>query len=197
MTQTIRTQPETASVVPSRPSTVWYWMAGIVLIVGVVAGVVIGILGYLDALDEYDAFPRLAAPGAAEVVVDDPGDLVIYHQGSALPSLAEVELSVIGPSGSVAVQPYETTLIFETGEGRARALASFDAADSGTYRVEAHGTAAGHLAVGSSWVWVALLAVLGGLAIVGVSMVAAVGIWLTTIIRRSNATARASRAAVA
>lgn len=195
MTQTIRTQPETSSVAPDRPSTVWYWAAGIVLIVGVVAGVVVGILGYLDALDEYDTFPRLATPGAAEVVVDDPGNLVVYHQGSALPSLAEVELSVTGPSGSVAVQPYETTLIFETGEGRARALASFDAVDTGTYRVEAQGTAAGHLTVGPSWAWVALPAVLGGLAIVGISIIAAVAIWLTTIIRRSSATARASRAA--
>jgi hypothetical protein len=196
VTQTARTQPETSSVISARPSTAWYWVAGIVLVVGVAAGIVVGILGYLDALDEYDNFPRLAAPGATEVVVDDPGDLVIYHQGSTLPSLAEFELSVTGPSGAVAVEPYESTLIFETGEGRARALASFEAVDTGTYRVEAQGTATGHLAVGPSWAWVALPAVLGGLAIVGVSVIAGVAIWLTTIIRRSNAKARASRAAM-
>jgi hypothetical protein len=196
VTQTIRTQPETSTVVPTSPSTVWYSVAGILLVLGVVAGVAIGILGYLDALDEYDTFPRLAAPGATEVVVDDPGDLVIYHQGSALPGLAELGLSVTGPSGAVGVEPYETTLIFETGDGRARALASFDAVDTGTYRVEAQGTASGHLTVGPSWAWVALPAVFGGLAIAGVSIIAGAAIWLTTIIRRSNATARASRAAI-
>jgi hypothetical protein len=196
VTQTARTQPETSSVISARPSTAWYWVAGIVLVVGVVAGVVVGILGYLDALDEFDTFASLVAPGATELVVDDPGDLVIYHQGSTLPSLAEVELSVTGPSGAVAVEPYESTLIFETGEGRAWALASFAAVDIGTYRVEAQGTATGHLTVGPSWAWVALPAVLGGLAIVGVSVIAGVAIWLTTIIRRSNAKARASRAAI-
>lgn len=190
MTQTTRTDRETAGTVPSRPSTAWYWVAGIVLVVGVAAGIVVGILGYLDALDEYETFPGLAAPGATEVVIDDPGDLVIYHQGSTLPSLAEVELSVTGPSGAVAVEPYETTLIFETGEGRARALASFDAVDTGTYRVEARGTVTGHLTVGPSWAWVALPAVLGGLAIAGVSVIAGAAIWLTTIIRRSSAKAR-------
>lgn len=196
MTQTTRTGPETARSLPARPSTVWYWVAGVVLVVGVVAGVVVGFLGYLDALDEFDTFPRLTAPGASEVVVDDPGDLVIYHQGSAPPSLPELELSVTGPSGAVGVEPYDATLIFETGEGRARALATFDAVETGTYRVAAQGTANGHLTVGPSWAWVALPAVLGGLAIAGVSIIAGAAIWLTTIIRRSNATARASRAAI-
>lgn len=197
MSQTIRPEADTARPIPARaigPTTTWYWVAGVVAVMGLVAGIAVGVWGYLDALDEFDAFPRLAAPGVTEVVVDDPGSVVIYHVGAGAPDLADLQLSVTGPSGSVvAVQPYESELIFETGDGQARAVASFDAVGTGTYQVEAAGTVGGHLSVGRSWVWVGLPAVLGGLAIVGLSFLAAVVMWLTTIIRRSNAAARAAR----
>lgn len=198
MSQTIRPEADTSRPTPASvigPTTTWYWAAGVVAAVGLVAGIVVGVVGYMDALDEFDAFPRLASPGGTEVVVDDPGNLVIYHQGAGSPDQADLEISVTDPSGSpVAVEPYDSELIFETGDGRARAVASFDAIGIGTYQVEAAGTAGGHLAVGKSWVWVGLPAVLGGLAVVGLSFLAAVVIWLTTIIRRSNAAARATRA---
>lgn len=200
MNQTIRAEtarpPVPAQAI--RPTTTWYWVAGVVAFVGLVAGLVIGVLGYLNALDDFDAFPRLSAPGVAEVVVDDPGNLVIYHRGAGSPDLADLGITVTDPSGSsVAVETYDSVLIFGTGDGQARAVATFDAVGTGTYQMEAAGTVAGHLAVGRSWAWVALPAVLGGMAIAGLSILAGAAIWLTTIIRRSSAAARHARAPLA
>ncbi|HSJ34385.1 MAG TPA: hypothetical protein VLB85_04970 [Acidimicrobiia bacterium] len=200
MSQTIGTETAqpTAPVQAIRPPTSWYWIAGVIAFVGLVAGLVIGILGYLNALDEYEAFPRLAASGVAEVVVDDPGNLVIYHRGAGSPHLSELGITVTDPSGSsVAVEPYDSVLIFGTGDGQARAVATFDAVSTGSYRMEVAESVPGDLAVGRSWAWVALPAVLGGLGIAGLSILAAAAIGLTTIIRRSSAAARHARASLA
>lgn len=194
MSQTMQSGTATSRPTPTgpiRPRKTWYWVAGVVAVVGLVAGLVVGVLGYLNGLDEYDTFPRLSAPGATEVEVADPGVLVIYHQGAGSTELGDLGVSVVDPSGSeVTVEPYRSELIFATGEGQARAVATFDAVASGTYQVEAVGTAGGHLAVGRSWAWIALPPILGGLAIVGVFFLVGVLIWLITIIRRSNAAAR-------
>lgn len=194
MTTTMQTETAEArppAREPIRPTRTWYWVAGVVTVVGLVVGLAVALFGYFDALDEFDAFPGLSTPGTTEVVVDEPGDQVIYYQGAGFTDLAALGISATDPSGSaVEVEVYGSELIFHTGEGQTRAVATFEADTTGTYRVEAEGAAGGTLAVGPSWAWIALPPVLGGLGLAGFSFMVGALMWLVTIIRRSNAAAR-------
>jgi hypothetical protein len=66
-----------------RPSGGWYWVAGILAVLGLTAAFVWGAVGTITALDRVDDFDRVTIPGSMTVFVADPGAKVVYYEGPA------------------------------------------------------------------------------------------------------------------
>jgi hypothetical protein len=185
------TQPNIATLAPP-PSTrgrrlkSWFWPGIGVAVVGLAAGLVLGITSYQDSQQEIDTFARVAVPGTVTIQVDEPGQQVVYHEGDQRVGLDDLVVSVADPAGAtVAVAPYEGELIYETTDlTLGRAIASFDATRIGAYQLEVRGIDTGQVTVGESFALLALPGVLAGLAIAGLSLVAGFVLWLYSILRR-------------
>jgi hypothetical protein len=67
-----------------QPSTIGYWIAAIVAVLGLTAACVWGAVGTSNALDRVDTFDRVAVPGQVAVSVTDPGTMVVYYEGPAV-----------------------------------------------------------------------------------------------------------------
>jgi hypothetical protein len=81
------TLPSAPPTPPTRtrrtPSRAWYWVAGIVAVLGLTAAFVWGAVGTITALDRVDGFDRTAIPGQVTVSVTDPGTMVVFYEGPA------------------------------------------------------------------------------------------------------------------
>ena len=66
-----------------QPSSGWYWVAGILAVLGLTAALVWGAVGTISALDRVDSFERTTVPGAVTVPVTDPGTMVVYYENPA------------------------------------------------------------------------------------------------------------------
>jgi hypothetical protein len=80
--------PPTRPTIPplqarKQPSSVGYWVAGIVAVLGLTAALVWGAVGTISALGRVDSFDRTAVPGAMTVTVTDPATMVVYYEGPA------------------------------------------------------------------------------------------------------------------
>ena len=77
--------PPTPPPTPIRtqPPSGWYWVAGILAVLGLTAALVWGAVGTISALDEVDSFERTTVPGAVTVPVTDPGTMVVYYENPA------------------------------------------------------------------------------------------------------------------
>lgn len=136
-----------------RPSTTWFWVAGLLAFVGLVGAVVWGVLDYQELQNRLDALPRTTVPGVATVDVSAPQGLTIYYEDPSADGgfvvqadntstlrFSPVEVTVTGPSGeTIPTAPYETDLRFDVGDRVAVALATFDAPTGGTYTVTVAG----------------------------------------------------------
>jgi hypothetical protein len=75
------TRPPIASLhARKRPSTVGYWVAAVVAVLGLMAAFLWGAVGISNTRDRVDGLDRLAVPGATTVSVTDPATLVVYHE---------------------------------------------------------------------------------------------------------------------
>src|SRR4029450_9165904 len=66
-----------------RPSGGWYWVAGILAVLGLTAAFVWGAVGTITALDRVKDFDRVTIPGSLTVSVADPGTKVVYYESPA------------------------------------------------------------------------------------------------------------------
>jgi hypothetical protein len=84
----LRPPPTLPTAPPARirrqPSTIGYWVAAVVAVLGLTAALVWGAVGTGNALDRVDSFERAAVPGQATVPVTDPGTMVLYYEGPAV-----------------------------------------------------------------------------------------------------------------
>jgi hypothetical protein len=174
-----------AAATHNRSSESWLWRGVGVAALGLVAGLALGINSYLGSQQEIDGFARASVPGGVSMQVDELGPQVVYFEGdeSVIDNLV---VAVADSNGTaVAVEPYEAELIYETTDlTLGRAIASFDAEQTGAYDVEVRGTDSGQFTVGESVARLALPGVLAGLAIAGLSVVAGFSLWLYSILRR-------------
>jgi hypothetical protein len=69
--------------VRKQPSGGWYWVAGILAVLGLTAAFVWGAVGAITALDRVDDYDRVTIPGSMTVFVADPGTKVVYYEGPA------------------------------------------------------------------------------------------------------------------
>jgi hypothetical protein len=83
----LRPLPTRPSPPPTRvrkqPSGGWYWVAGILAVLGLTAAFVWGAVGTITALDRVDGYDRVVIPGSMTVFVADPGTKVVYYEGPA------------------------------------------------------------------------------------------------------------------
>jgi hypothetical protein len=80
--------PPTRPPIPSlqarqRPSTAGYWVAAVVVVLGLTAAFLWGAVGIHTTGDRVEGFARLAVPGVTTVALTDPGTMVIYHESAA------------------------------------------------------------------------------------------------------------------
>jgi hypothetical protein len=171
------------------PSTSRYWLAAVIAIVGLVAGVAFGVMSYRDSQDRIDDFDRVSIPGTMSVQLDEATGRVMYYEGTDTIRFNELSIAVTDPAGTpVDVSPYDGEMIYETGDlTQGRAVATFDVSEPGTYEIAVSGIDSGQLVVGESFSGRALPGVLAGLAIAGLSVTAGFVLWLLTFVMRSSA----------
>jgi len=179
------------STTHNRPSKSWFGRGFGIAVVGLIAGLAIGITSYQDSQQQVDTFARLSVPGTVTVDVDQPGQQVIYYEGNGNVGIDDLGIDalvvdIVDPAGAaVASTPYQGELIYETTElTLGRAIATFYAARVGAYEIEVSGIDTGQVTVGESYARLALPGVLAGLAIAGLSLVGGLVLWLVSALRR-------------
>jgi hypothetical protein len=189
--------PPPPTPIHKQPSSGWYWVAGILAVLGLTAALVWGAVGTISALDEVDSFERTTVPGAVTVPVTDPGAMVVYYENPAelaryatnTPTWQQLRLTVTGPDGAVLVSTYRSTARYDVDPGRlGRAVAKFEAATAGQYRVStARAVEPGAtLAVGDNFARDIAMTILGAATLGLLTVVAAVLVAVVTYRARSR-----------
>jgi len=182
-----------------QPSSGWYWVAGILAVLGLTAALVWGAVGTISALDEVDGFERTTVPGAVTVPVTDPGTMVVYYENPAelaryatnTPTWQQLRLTVTGPDGAVPVSTYRSTARYDVDPGRlGRAVAKVEATTVGQYRVSAARAVepGATLAVGDNFARDIAMTILGAVTLGLLTVVAAVLLAVVTYRARSRTT---------
>jgi hypothetical protein len=178
---------------PDRLSTSGYWLAAVIAVLGLVAGVLWGTAEAFSTIKSTDAFTRGSIPGTFAVQVTDTGRKVVYYEGDSAPSLQRLDLFVTGPDGlQVGLTEYWFTLQYDV-PGRpgvtATAMARFRADKPGTYLLTSafEPTSPAQLAVGDDLGQTFVLSLAGpvilGFGALNVALIIAV---ITFIRRRSG-----------
>jgi hypothetical protein len=163
-------------------------LAATIAIAGGVAGLALGIDSYRGSQRHIDSFERVAIPGAMALQISEPTGRVLYYEGDDTVRFNHLSITVTDPAGApVEVNRYVGEMIYETLDlTHGRAVATFNATQTGTYDIDVIGVDTGQLVVGDSFSRRALPGVLTGLAIAGVSIIAGFVLWLLTLIQRSQ-----------
>ena len=144
-----------AHAAPRRPMRVAYWIAGALAVAGIAVAIAWAVLATLDTIDRVDDFARTAIPGTVSAPVTEPGEMLVYYEGSGKPTPRQLGLTVSGPDGArVSLKTYELKLQYDApgARGVASAVASFQATSAGSYQVSATDSSRGRarLAVGEN-----------------------------------------------
>ena len=168
----------------SRKALMW---GGVLVVIGVIAGVALVIVAFARLDDKVSSFYRLGAPDVTEVFFSDTGDYVVYDESIGLPVDGEAPFEVTvrrtGTGLEVPVSASVDDVTYDTGGKSGTAVFEFSIPAVGSYEIEADvSTEAGlaQLAVGRSVLGdllrglVTAAVVGGGLILAGV-LVAVVG----------------------
>ncbi|MDQ4133307.1 MAG: hypothetical protein M3179_08900, partial [Actinomycetota bacterium] len=173
------------SSAPIRPSRVWFWVGGLLAILGLAAaGIWIG-LAVKDMIDRTDDLQRVSLPGTGRVTFDDPGSYTVYVEA---PGADDEDVDL--PRGQVFMEPvdggdpiefeeYDGTFTYNWGGHEGRAVLTFEIADPGAYRVRTEtesGQPEGDVAIGESLIGdlprhVVLALIVALLALVGAAVI--------------------------
>ncbi len=174
------------------PSRVWYWVGGALVVIGMVAGVLWGFLGFVSLSDDVKRFERVPADGGGEVTLANDGGYTIYYEsssGNVVEDLPGGQVTLVPADGGepVALDDYGGRLTYDFGGHAGQALFTFEIDRPGRYAVESTSEGQGDLAVGPGvggrlvrTVVGAVLLALGGV-IVGAIML------IVTAVARHNA----------
>jgi hypothetical protein len=173
-----------------RPSLVWFWVAGAIALMGIIAGVVMivrGITGYESAIEDFD---RADLPATLEVEITDTGGYSIYHEYDG--AYDEVfatppNVTVTDPSGNdVPLDDYDTSVTYSADGHEGEGVFTFDADERGTYEVTASGDSGNAIAVGRGLGRGLVGAIVGGLAVGLAGVVVCAVIAIVIGVRRSR-----------
>ncbi|HEX6919340.1 MAG TPA: hypothetical protein VF314_03830 [Actinomycetes bacterium] len=180
--------PAPAPPAPARrPSTRWYWAAGLVALVGLVAAAALVAAALISLNDHIDGYARTPIPGQVSVTVDEPGTQVIYYEGPS-GATPELYLSVYDPSGApVTVRQSDASLQYDVSGRAGQSVAEFEATMTGTYLVDvSDGGAGGMVAVGDNFADRVIVPIIGAVALVMTAGGAALAMVIVTAVRRSQ-----------
>jgi hypothetical protein len=172
-----------------RPSTAGYWLAVVIVIVGLLAGVGWGLAAYLGMQRQIDDFVRVGVPGQAVVSIPEAGERVLYYEGSGSISLTDLAPQVSAPDGTaVRVEAYDLDLRYDApGGGVGQAIGTFEADSPGPYEVRIDGTAppGAEVAIGETIANSRLGSVVGAVLLILGCLGVGVVLTIATAVRRS------------
>jgi hypothetical protein len=176
----------------SGPSRVWYWVGGAVVVVGMVAGVLWGYLGFVSLSDDVNGFERVPANGGGEITLARDGGYTIYYESSSgnvvedLPG-GQVALVPVGGGEPVELADYGGRLTYDFAGHAGQALFTFEIDRPGRYVVESTFAARGDLAVGPGVGGRLVRTVVGAVLLAVGGVVAGAIMLIVTAVARHNA----------
>lgn len=172
-----------------RPSTAGYWLAAVIAVVGLLAGVGWGITAYLGMQRQIDDFVRVGVPGQAVVSIPEAGGRVLYYEGSESISLTDLAPQVRAPDGTaVRIEDYDLDLRYDAPAGGVgQAIGTFEVDSPGRYEVRIDGTAppGAEVAVGESIASLKLGSLVGAVLLILGSLGLGIVLTIVTAVRRS------------
>ena len=191
---------------PLKPAGWWYGVGGALMGIGVVAAVVIFTVAFSDTIDEFQEidrriqeFERVSAPGEDEITLPEPGDYMVYLEGSFDSSdtltTPEVTIESTEPdSQPLALRPVAGEFTYDLSGPPVRSAFEFTAPAAGGYLVEVgepSGPVSG-VAIGEDInifgaVGGILLAIFVPICVGGVLILAGLIVVIVVAIRRSRA----------
>lgn len=181
---------------PAGPGRVWYWIAALLVVGGMVAGVALGARGIAAFARVIDGMERISIPGSAQVDLDEGGHVVYFESRGAHFDVPEFGMVVAPAAGGapVEVQPYTGSLTYTSGGVSGTAVYTFRVAQAGPHEVRVSGPeGAGTVALGPSiggGVFGLVGGIVGAFSVVGLTFMAALVIVIVVAIRRSRARAQ-------
>jgi hypothetical protein len=183
-----------------RPSA-WFWVAGVLMVLGVasgVAGIFIGIKGFVDKVD---AFQRVVVPAGGEVTLES-GPYTLYAEGpgraDGVALVASGAVTLTSPDGQpVTLSSYDGEAHYGIGGHDGTTIATFDAPAPGAYRLAVAGDSGSvqTLAVGRGLGLGPIGVMLGGIGLGAVAFLAGFVILLIAVVKQSDANRRQREAA--
>jgi hypothetical protein len=174
-----------------RPSTGWYWAAGTIAVVGVIAGVVLAISSYLSYQDGLRSMARTDGT-TMRVNLQPDQDAVVFLEGPGVAERKDLRpaVTVTDPEGGeVAVLPYRAELLYDV-PGKpgttGRAIASFDVAVDGVYTVAAEVPDGATIAVGAGLDVSTLARFVAALVVPALAVLLAIGIVVVVAVMRRS-----------
>ena len=172
------------------PSRIWYWVGGGIIGGGILAAVLVAVLGLRAFSDEIDAFQRVPFSRGGEVSLSEPGGYVVYFEGEQPPSSGfDIDIEPLDGGEVEAPAPYGSDLTYDVGGRSGTAVATVRVLRPGRFRIDSATASdgAGQLAVGPSLSRRLLFSVLGSLALVFGSLLVGATILIVTAVKRSSA----------
>ena len=181
----------------ARPvSAAGYWIGSLITAAAVIGAICWALVAFLDYQHTLDRYPRMTVPGVATVQVNDTATRVLYYEssrGSTTPALADLALTVTGPTGTtVPVTAYGHDIRYDVPryDGRiGHAVAQFHPDQVGVYQIRSAATTGvtGTVAIGRDFVWDLVPHAIGAGALLLLGGAAGVSLIVVTGVRRSNA----------
>ncbi|HSJ45553.1 MAG TPA: hypothetical protein VK923_12790 [Euzebyales bacterium] len=176
----------------TKPSVGWYWVAGVLAIVGIIGAVVWGLTAYGAVGDRVDGFARAPLPGREVVPIDSAGTYAVFYEAVDTDRVPAFDIRVTDPDGAaMPVAGYGGDLRLEDADVISQVVATFDAPRPGDYVVTASGVAPGAatFAVGAIPT-TGIAAVVGAIVLLFAAVGTAILIALVTFVLRNRNTGR-------
>jgi len=154
------------------------------MLLGIVAAILFGVLGFVGIANTVDDFARVS-PGSDTVRIDSRGEYVIYSEDGSF----FVDVQVTSPDGEVVrTNRYLTDLTYEFNGRTGRAISTFQATDTGRYTV----TTTSDVAVGKSVAGDLIRTILIPFLIAGLGFLLGLIVIIVTAVKRSGSKKRAA-----
>ena len=170
------------------PSKRWYWLAALVVFLGIGCGVTWGVVSTVRTHDRALSLPRTDVPGSLTVAVRSGASQLIFFEGVGKPSPEAMGLAVTAPDGSpVPVKPYDLLMQYEVAGWVGAPVASFSAPTGGTYTISAKTPYhQGRISAGDNFVRSQAINIVGALALIAASVLAGLAIVAVVAVKRSS-----------
>lgn len=172
-----------------RPGVGGYWVAGALVLLGIVGAVVWLVVGLIRISNSVDDFERVPADGGGTITLDAETDYVVYVEDRTSSRFGpSVRIALTDPTGtSVDLDRYATDFDYDFSGRAGNARFTFRSTAAGDYELASETSSSGaDVAVGPSiardLVWtVAMPFVIGG-----IGFLAGAILFIVTIVRRSG-----------